>query len=51
MNMPLSSLTAVEWSQILDIMEYKLGSDAFERRFNEETTTLREDFAIRIALT
>ena len=51
LNMPLSSLTAIEWAEILRIMEYKLGNDAVERRFNEETTTLREDFAIRSALT
>lgn len=33
-------------------MQYKLGSDAFERKFTgiKDATTLREDFAIKTAL-
>ena len=48
--MPLSSITFADWSTILEIMQYKLGSDAFERRFELGPTTLREDFALKTAI-
>lgn len=51
-NMPLSSLTANEWSRISELMAMKLGSDAFDRLFDPKaTTTGREDFALAKALT
>ena len=39
LNMPLSTITFTEWSQILEIMQYKLGNDAFVRRFNGQSIT------------
>ena len=49
--MEKSTLTFTEWDEVLRIMEYKLGGDSFTRKFAGETTTAREDFAIRTALT
>ena len=50
MNMPLSSITYLEWSTIVEIMQYKLGNDSFERKFKQEKTTIREDYALKTAL-
>lgn len=50
LNMPLSSITFLDWVKLSEIMQKKIGSDAFDRKFNEETTTLREEFALRTAL-
>ena len=44
-------MTFTEWEDILRIMEFKLGGDSFTRKFAGQTVTLREDFAIRTALT
>ena len=35
LNMPTSSITATEWSRILNLMSQKLGNDSFERMFNK----------------
>ena len=31
-------------------MQYKLGNDSFERKFKQEKTTLREEYALETAL-
>ena len=33
LNMPQSSITYLEWNRILQIMEFKLGNDSFNRKF------------------
>ena len=48
--MPLSSITYLDWNIIGEIMQDKLGNDSFDRKFKLESTTLREDFALRTAL-
>mgnify|MGYP007095179233 FL=1 len=48
--MPLSSITFLDWTTITGIMLKKLGNNAFERRFELDTTTRREDFALQTAL-
>ena len=34
----------------MEIMQDKLGNDSFDRKFKQEPTTLREDFALKTAL-
>lgn len=50
LNMPLSSITYLDWSTLVEIMQDKLGNDSFDRKFKQEPTTLREDFALKTAL-
>ena len=50
LNMPTSSITFNEWNRIAQVMSWKLGNDSFDRLFSKGETTVREGYALNVAM-